>query len=134
MSPQFDLEGFKELLETLKNQRPGNDYTKEISYCPSWDAGVSVRAEGLALRNFIQSSDFIHVASSPNDVGEPCGSTSHLSTEYYNPQAFELAKLNRKHGGMACDGLSREATSELRMYLQSNGGRLPPDLASLVSA
>jgi hypothetical protein len=112
---------------------PGNNYGAEtyLTNMADMKGNAYPRTELMLLMKFVNSTDFLYMASPPDLVGAPGGSMDPKDRRVYNRSAVALGNLRRITGMVHADGVSPSALQELALYAQANGGQLPPAVAAL---
>jgi hypothetical protein len=122
-----------EVVQTLRNMRPGNNYDRETSLTNPGDLqwNTSPSMELLLLNKFVNSTDFLYFAVPPSLVGDwggdPCDPTD---AEVFNCNKEALAQLRRSVGSSRPAGISGGAMAELNHYFEQHG-QIPAGVAAL---
>lgn len=142
-SPIYDEGDFAAILEMLA-QHPGNDYAKEavLSNAELLQSNVAPQDEFMLLVKFINSTDFLYVPVSAENVGGAWGDVPVVSgpsafydagdLNVYNAEASKQKLLGwyKVSGGDEPRGLDPGTIAAVRLHM-SRHGELPPGLRGI---
>jgi hypothetical protein len=133
----YSTSDFAAIVRDLRAKWPGNNYADEIvlSNLAYLKTNVAPRSELLLLLKFVNSTDFLYVPVTPEQVGARWGSMNPTEWEgCYNGNLVALNNLRRTTGMVrgGC-GLSPQTMQELELYKRTNG-RLPDEVVAMASS
>lgn len=139
--PIFEDAVFAEIIQTLRLQRPGNDYATEaaLSSAEALQANVAPQSEFLLLLKFINSTDFLYIPVPAEKIGGAWGDVPVVSepSAFYNPADINVynaeASKQRLLGWYRASGqdtprvLDQGSIAAVQHYIARHGA-LPPGL------